>query len=63
MYTNCGAGHSTDKQVEQAGKLKGTFWQRVENNVIKGEIALFKQFQLLLQCFQKASVTVGVKCH
>ena len=54
---------STDEQVEQSGKLEVTFWQRVGNIAIKGEIAHFKQFHLLLQCFQKSSATAGIKCR
>ena len=54
---------STDEQVEQSGKLKVTFWQRDENIAIKGEIACFEQFHLLLQCFQKSSATGGIKYH
>ena len=42
---------------------KVTFRQKIENIAIKGEIARFEQFQLLLQCFQKSSVIAGVKCR
>ena len=48
---------------EQVKKLEVTAWQRAENIAIKGEIACFEQFHLLLQCFQKSSATAGIKCH
>ena len=38
---------STDEQFEKSGKLEESFWQRVENIAIKGEIACFEQFYLL----------------
>ena len=38
--------------------------KRVENTVGKGEIALYEQFFLFPQCFQKACFPGGVKrCH
>ena len=48
---------SKDVQIEKSGKLEVR--QRVENIVIKSEIARFEQFYHLLQCFQKSSATAG----
>ena len=38
-------------------KLLVTFSRRVENTVGKGEIALYEQFLLFPQCFQKIFTT------
>ena len=37
------------------------YWNKVENNVAKGEIARFEQFLLLQHCFQNSSATEAQK--
>ena len=42
--------------------MKDKYHNRVENTVRKGEIACYKQFLLLSQCFPKLYIFSASKC-